>query len=304
MEKVLVTQLQGRVQNDNLPVYDTIFLNYTQQSNQQQFVVGASDDNVIVTFANAVHLGSASGQQIAGNTPVTVNSGTRMSFFTVSGQTSMEKFVKIQNIYNIESIIGAGMGFSMEQSIKSGLPSLLYLTGLVQFGGAMNENSIFNCKKIRLNTENAETEFSLGGNTLQYVISNGWVTKAPNSVRKIYGRWKGDVVDFPVQLRYYKGQSGQTTGELQDYVAKARAAGRTTGYLVLMWINNGQYCVNITLNGTSLKNNPSVTPVTIDDAPCAIVQWDGTSVSFGTAEPSDFSVYRSIDSDYGWQPYV
>lgn len=305
MEKCLVTKLKGSVQNNNLPVFNVITLDYAGVSGQSQLVVGANSENVIVTFAAPVHDSGPSGTLIAANTPITVNANARKSFFTVNAQATADNFVRIENIYKLESLISNG-GFSFNQTTKSGLTSLAYLDNLVQFGGLMESNTIFNCKKLYLATNNPNTGYIVGGDTIQYVLgagNNGFVLGAPDTVQKLNMRWKGDVKDFPAQLRYYRAQTGQTFGELANFVAKARLAGRTTGYLVLGWTNNGQYMGNITLNDVSLANNEAVTPVTIENIVCAVLQWDASTISFGTSEPADFSKYTAIDSNMGWQPY-
>lgn len=303
MEKCLVTKLKGSVQNNNLPVFNVITLDFAGVSGQSQLVVGANSENVIVTFAASVHDSSPSGTQIAANTPITVDANTRKGFFTVNNQAAVDNFVRIENIYNLESLISTS-GFSFNQTAKSGLPSLAYLDNLVQFGGMMESINIFNCKKLFLGAVNPNAEYIVEGDTIQYVTSaGGFISDGPDSIQKLSMRWKGDVKDFPAQLRYYKQQSGQTFGELANFVAKARLAGRTTGYLVLAWLDNGFYDANITLNGVSLKDNEAVTPVTIDDTSCAVLQWDASTISFGTSKPADFSQYEGVDSNTYWQPY-
>lgn len=170
----------------------------------------------------------------------------------------------------------------------------------------MDDVRILNCKKLRLYVDDANKEYSVGGNEVQYIIgrsNSGFLNGAPDSVHKLSIRWKGDVANFPANLRYYNSESGNTFGELSDFVTKARAAGRTTGHLVLKWSNNGFYALNITFNGVSLKDNPAITPVVINGADHAVLQWDASSISFGTSKPADFSRYEEIDSDYTWQPY-
>lgn len=302
MEKCLVTKLKGSVQNNNLPVFNVITLDFAGVSGHAQLVVGANSEKVIVTFAAPVHDAAMSGELIAANTPITVNANTRRSFFTVENQAAVDNFVRIENIYNLESLI-SNSSFSFNQTTKSGLPSLAYLDNLVQFGGIIESNTIFNCKKLYLGTYNPNTEYIVGGDTIQYVISNGLVLDAPDSVQKISAKWKGDVKDFPAQLRYYRMETGQTFGELANFVTKARLAGRTTGYLVLKWTNNGFYMANVTLNGVSLKDNEAVTPVTIENGACAVLQWDASTISFGTSKPADFSQYEAVDSNMYWQPY-
>ena len=113
MENCLVTKLKGSVDNNNLQTLNTIYLDYTAQGERLQIVIGAGSEDVIVTFAGPMYSSVTGGNQIAyANTPITISSGTRRSFFTSSEQTSVEKFVKIENIYHLESLISGNIGFS------------------------------------------------------------------------------------------------------------------------------------------------------------------------------------------------
>lgn len=310
MGKCLITQLAEAVSNNSLPTYNTLILNYHSSEVPTDIVVGASSRGaVIVKFSSNVRQNSSSGPVISANTEFTVATGSRAHFVVPNDLSSDNDFMVVKNVYNLESLVSYSLVLDVTQ--KSGIPCILYADNIVQIGGYVTDNAITssNAKRAILVTPSSDNIFDISGcsncQSVEIITETRgdvapFVTNAPNSIHRLYCRWKGSVADLPANLRYLRSSTRQSTGDLVDFVTKARNAGRTNGYLLLPT----DYNDNITFNGTSIVDNQDVPTFAYGGySKATVLNWTMDTISFTNTLPSDFSKYENQPSLYDWQPY-
>ncbi len=315
----LVTKLKGRVQNNNLPVFNKSISDYlgrVDESSSSTTIAIMTDpsatNNVILRSAVDMHINIESGDITR---EVTSTPGTYKALVASKaelGANPILNLIEIDNIYDLCKLsFGAGIDY---KKAKSSIEGILKYGKVYAFGAfigtehevpvAFSSNIVEYLNLIIDNSNDNAFAFDLSNcanmPSLKVIGINSFnsiyppiVTNIPGGVEYISGiRFKNDVANFPASIKGITSNVINTSvayGSLESFVEKARANGRSSGYLIIP--STGLvYATNITFNGVSLSSYIAATPppsVTVGSNLYYALTWDATTISWGDTAPED-----------------
>lgn len=329
MENCLVTQLKGNVDNNNIPKFDTAFVDYFGgwTTGNLRFYIVTGTKPVTVKSKKQFYVGTTHTSAVT-ETIIQPNTASLMEYEASDiGTDPVSKIIEINGIYNLKKI---GMSVVTNNFVKyfdftptniNGISNLLNYAPLDCFEGYIGiENFdlieeqnlqyavIFNdsgtkelnidkfVKSDRLQMLEALTYTTATAGSI--IVSDGSISNC-TSLKVLNARYKGELKDLPVNLELLSAVGSYTTGSIEDYVNKCILSGRTSGRIILrLSLNNATYNnIPLTIENVSEKfqdNNSYWT----------VVSWtNGVLNPLSGTQPSDFSTYCPIRAIYTWVPY-
>ena len=260
----LVTKLKGVVQNDNLPILGKVVINLQKVADataaQQWLLVRTGPQG-----GTPVKLVNTELDSHPGMTELTLSANGLYSGHLDLSRDNAQ--LVLGNVYNIQEVI---IGYPPKSTLGGesfGYGSLIFYQ--VGSSPAPNDHKeiLKNCKNLIgysaswTNTLSADELYALIDNNPNLKVLQG--LSAPefrlpyntDRVLKDVTPMLGNLADAPTTLcRLYCENYGGLTGSVTDFVNKMRAAGRTSGKIIISWPAS-QY---ITLNDNGEEITGSV----------------------------------------------
>jgi hypothetical protein len=328
----LVTKLKGSVQNDNLPRFNEMLFDYVGRTDS----VSSASSIMLMTTAEAKALSIKSAVDMYINTI----SGAPVREYTLAPGAYVQILNSKENlganpIPNLIDIVGGSIydlcklsvGYGIDPfKVKTKMASLFEYGSLYAYGlyitGYHDLSILPNCDGLEYlllgvdNTNDVSYNVDLSDLTSKFpsikvlCITNGNVlysviiNNLPEGIEYVCGgRNKGNTSKLPSSLKGVTGvffNTGLCTGALEDFVAKARLAGRTTGWLLIQ--KSPFSATVVTYNGTNFGTYVTNTPpptVHVGNNDYYMLTWTSDSIGWGDTAPEDaidvvsmISVYR------------
>lgn len=329
MENCLVTQLKGNVDNNNIPKFDTAFVNYLGERTTGilRFYIVTGTQPVTVKSKKQFYVGTTHTTPVTEYT-IAANNPCLMEYEASDiGADPVSELIEIDGIYNIKKIGNSiptnlfSKYFDFTPTTKNGLSSLLNYASLDCFEGYLDNldgitknlnlqyAQVFNnSQRETINVdkilESSRLEMlgliTYTTDNITSVFSSEGALSDCSTLKVLVGRYKGDISDLPVNLVVCKGAGSVTTGTVESYVAKCVAAGRISGHLILQVGFS-----NVTLNGLAVKNeNFQDKSFSVQDDNWINITWtNGVIDELSSAVPADISTYIPVRAILTWEPY-
>lgn len=336
MEKCLVTKLKGvAVSETPLPKYDTITLDYmgewfASNENSAYLEIETGDDGIVVTAKTQFHVDNLSN---GGVTEYTIQPNTYKKIYikaSEAGLSNISEFLSLTNgIYTLKKLAQVGEGnacFNFTPTNYNGLKSLKYNENIcvlslsliasptdgkfylepsdipptVQYVSIVQKSGITVCvKSANDNLYLYHGACGSGYNTPRILTSSA-VFDMENLII-FSGRVSGDIALLPKNIRLLKSPSSVLEGNIEDFIANARSAGRTTGDLTF-WKAKTSGWGNVKYGGIPLKQNSEVQALANTGLPIT-VYWDASTSHLSATTPSDYSALLNKDNIENFIPF-
>lgn len=326
MENCLVTQLKGNVDNNNIPKFDTVFVDYLGgwTTGNLRFYITAGTKPVTVKSKKQFYVDTTHTSAVT-ETTIQPNTACMMEYEASDiGTNPVSKIIEIRGIYNLKKIgqstssILFNKYFDFTPTNTNGIPSLLNYAPLDCFQGYIGNFDLIEKQNLQyaviyndydtngLNVDKFVKSDRLqilsvitytSNNAPSLIVSDGSISNC-SSLKVLYARYKGELKDLPANLKLLVTGS-TTTGSIEDYVNKCISSGRNSGRIILrLPIPNVTYN-NIPLTTENISEKFYDTSVY-----WTVVSWtNGILNPLSGEKPSDFSTYYPIRSIYTWEPY-
>lgn len=282
MNECLITKLQASVDNDNLPMLNTITLDLFSAAERYVYGADTSHRPILVLYLNSgsVHVES--------KIDLTVDNVTERSFDITSGaaktiylptlsalpEVAVKGCITISgDIYQIRNLYSKGDGIILDfgASIENGLGSAKYFQNCTVYGGGIsspdrlpvaNPSSTLVISSIKnVNLDSLPSDVAVLASTKIYTQSSGGSYmksqvllnegfSGNNRITGIGLRCSGNVVNLPKSIKAITERSSSFTGAFEDYVNRVKSE-RSSG-VVAIFATSNDTLNNITVNGTSL----------------------------------------------------
>lgn len=312
MNDCLVTKLKGTVQNDSLPILNTIRIDLLEAVNgeristEETLLIGTGASPVVINSAVPFHVGSSSTQAV---TNYTLNANTLQNFVFVKTEMPTAYTVNAVTIsggiYDLQALmyyLNAGW-FNIKDN-----DSLKYAAGLLSQTCTPSEKACDTSKIIVIDDKDAgnnlvsypsvftkpmtNTKILWGLNLDAYeakqLIDNNTIDNVPN-VEHLNMRYYGIILNLPLSVKALYTPSSLTTGTLEEFVADRRSKGKTSGVIAF---NRPQYTWVVTYNGVAIKDMSQSERPIIND--WVYFVWDVSSMGFASSVPEGFKIYDSL----------
>ena len=114
---------------------------------------------------------------------------------------------------------------------------------------------------------------------------------------KVYG----DILNLPKNIMALTVGGSTITGSIEDFVARMRTEGRTSGSVALSYAN---VCRGIQYDGYSLYSQVVAENIPYDTTnQVTYLTWDASDISFTTTPPTGMSTYYPAKAFRYWTPY-
>lgn len=316
----LVTKLKGSVQNDNLPRFNGMLLDYlgrTDETNMPVSVMCMSKANaepISIKMAADMYI-----TDITGN-PVREYILNPSNFVTFINSKENLGTNPITNLFDfagrsIYDLCKLSIGYGLDPfKVKASITSLFEYGSLYAYGTYINGYHDLSClpncdglEYLSLGVDNTNDSFynidfsdlvskfpsiKVLCNTNTNNAYSVLINNLPEGIQYVYnGRYKGNVSNLPASLKGVTSaffNTGLATGALEDFVAKARVVGKTTGWLLL---SKATYdFASITYNGIKLGTYVTNTPpptVRVGENNYYMLTWTLNSIEWGDTAPED-----------------
>lgn len=312
MNDCLVTKLKGTVQNDSLPILNTIRIDLLEAvgnerlGNTETLLIATGDSPVVINSAVPFHVGSSSTQAV---TNYTLAGNTLQNLVFVKTEmptTYIANAVTISGgIYDLQALVYyLNVGWL---NIKDN-DSLKYASGLVSQVCTPSENAWDTSKIIAINDKDAGNNtvsypsvftkpmtnikmiwgLNMDGNGTKPMVGNNTIDNIPN-VEHLIMRYNGTILNLPLSIKALYVTSSLTTGSLEEFVADRRSRGKTSGVIAFY---TPQYTWVVTYQGTAIKDLDTTTRPIIDNYSYFV--WDASTMGFASSVPEGFKVYSSL----------
>ena len=282
MNDCLVTKLKATVDNDNLPMLNTITLDLFPAAERYVYGADTSHRPILVLYLNDGNV------HVESKIDLTMNNVTQRSFDITGGsvktiylpqlsalpEEAVKRCITISgDIYQIRNLYSKGDGiiFDFGATVENGLGSAKYFQNCTVYGGGIsspdrlpvaNPSSslvISSIKDVNLDSLPAGVKNlsctkiyqpTSGGSYMkgQVLLSEGFSENS--SVTGIGLRCSGDVANLPKNVKVVNERSSSFTGAFEDYVDRVKAE-RPSG-VVAIFATNGDTLNKVTVNGISL----------------------------------------------------
>lgn len=312
MGNCLVTKLKENVQNDNLPILNTIRIDLLEAVNNDR--LGNNETLLIATGASSVeinstvpfHVGSSSANAVYQHT---LRANTLQNFTFVK--------TEMPTAYTVNAVTVSGGIYDLK--------ALTYYTNVGWF--KINDNSSLKYATGLLNqacTPGIEVwntaeiliidDKDAGDSVISYpsILSESrtnikmlWcldltaahkkpmfdiegLVNVPN-LEHLIARYKGEINNLPLSVKALYATSSVTTGSLEDFVADRRSRGKTSGCIAFY---TPQYTWVVTYQNTAIKDLDTTTRPIIDSYSYFV--WDASTMGFASSVPEGFKVYSGL----------
>ena len=309
----LLTKLKGTVQNDNLPILNTIRIDLLEAVNgdrigaEETLIIATSNSPVVVKSTVPFHVGSGTSQAV---TEYTINSINAVQNFIFKKE-------EMPTAYTVNAVTISGGIYDLQAityyfnvgwfKIKDN-EGLQYAAGLVSQTCTPSEKACNTSKIIVIDDKDAGNSFvsypsvlpelmtnikilwglNLDGNGSKPIIDNDTIDNIPN-VEHLNMRYNGTILSLPLSAKALYNPSSLTTGTLEEFVADRRSKGKTSGVIAF---NTPQYTWVVTYNGVAIKDMSLSERPIIND--WAYFVWDASLMGFASSVPAGFKVYSSL----------
>lgn len=319
-DNCLVTKLKGSIQNDNLPRFNEMLFDYVGRADQVNensgiiLMTTSTAEALSVKSAVDMYIGSVSGEPVR---EYTLNPGGNVYILNSKENLGANPIPNLLDIVggSIYDLCKLSVGYALDPfKVKAKITSLFEYGSLYAYGsyitGYHDLSILPNCDGLEYlllgidNTNDNSYNVDFSDLTSKFPSIKVLCVKGTNNVYPVLinnlsegieyvrgGRHKGNVSKLPAS---FKGASdtffntGVCSGALEDFVAKARLAGRTTGWLL---IEKGSYpSAAITYNGTKLGTYVANTPpptVQVGTHNYYMLTWTSDSIGWGDTAPED-----------------
>lgn len=302
--------------NPSLPVVNTLFFDYVGYDKQDaattqiSILIEAGETPVQFETKQAMHKDGISGELVTSGTLNANQSITLENYASVLGTTAISEFLKISGgIYNLVRCAAYGApnypaatfsGINFTPSTRNGINGLRYNQDIICYGGynvkdeaipastrwlvlGSSETDIINIDFIPEGVQVIACSKIKGTSATNAVyLTNATKTK---EIRVFNARVYNNIADLPYNTRALNMSGSGAAGALEDFVAAARAAGRTSGCLAIIYPDASW---NITIGGVALKN-AGVTKV----GSYAYLTWTANSISWANSQPEGMAQYTT-----------
>lgn len=326
MGNCLVTKLKGSVQDNNLPELNTIYFDYvgsklSSVTSDRCFIyLTTGGYPVNYTLKTAMHKDSTTGTLVTEGTVAANSNLILTALISDLGTSDIKEFLKLDGgVYDIVKLAMPGFSFvcalDFAPTKRNNIQCLQYAENLLCYGGLdVDFNVVPNTVKcLSIGNTKDVNSISLDGcpSGVQIIVAskllngvlNGQIfimseyTKSLQDLRVINGRVSGLITNAPTSLRSIAMNGSAMTGAIEDWVALARAAGRTTGCIAF---RSPDSAWNITYGGVALKN--AGVPKVND---WGYLTWTSDSMSWESSQPEGMAQYTTdIPSIISFVPYT
>lgn len=336
MEKCLVTKLKGAAVSETpLPKYDTITLDYMGEwlgsnENSAYLEIETGDEGCVVTAKALFHVDSLSNE---GVTEYEILSNTYKKIYikaSEAGISNVNEFLTLTGgIYTLKKLAQVGEGnacFNFTPTNYNGLKSLKYNNNICVLSLTLTASpndgkyylkssdiptsvqyiSIVHKVGSTINVESPIDSLYLyyGACGIGYNIPRILTSTEVSAMQNLLifsGRVSGGIALLPKNTRLLKSPSSVLEGNIEDYIANARSAGRTTGDLTF-WKAGASGWGNVRYGGVPLKQNPEVQALANSGLPIT-VYWDANTSYLSATTPSDYSTLLNKDDIEDFVPF-
>lgn len=278
MNDCLVTKLNASVDNDNLPMLNTITLDLFPAA--ERYVYGVTSNRpILVLYLNggSVHVES--------KLDLTENNVAKRSFdiadssvhvlylpaLSALPEEAVKRCITISgDIYQIRNLYSKGDGiiFDFGASLENGLGSAKYFQNCTVYGGGLlgrlpvaNTASLVISSNEAVNLESLpDSVHILASTKIYYPASPGSAMKSQvilsegfsenSSIVGIGLRCSGDVANLPKSVKVVTERTSSFSGAFEDYVNRVKSE-RPSG-VVAIFATNGDTLNKVTVDGVSL----------------------------------------------------
>lgn len=323
MGNCIVTKLAQSV-TGSFPTLNTAFLDYDGSLGSESIILmiaTASTGSVTLTFSTPFHKGSVSGASIS---TITVPASTKITIFGIQselGSSAISKLVKIENIYNLKGLVAYGRCLNVSYTdVSKGLNSVLDYAPIEMYGGTFDNLQVVPNKRFVLIAANGDSGYNY---TVEgafdeceqleglNVARNAWNNYGPvvglsvalgdsASVKVIYGiRLNGNCVNLPINIKAVHVNTAMLSGNIEDFVAKARTNGRTSGAVALI---APAAASNLKYNNTAISTQINNSTIAYDSTnSVTYLTWDATTITFTATKPAELNDYFPVNpSPWTW----
>ena len=308
----LVTRLKGTVQNDNLPILNTIRINLLAAGlrigTEETILIGTGNSAVEIKSQVPFHIGSASNPAV---TQYTIPMNYLQNIvFTSSDMPSgaVDNAVTISGgVYDLTSLVYYWYcgWFKINGADYT---TLGYAEDLVNQVCTSEIEALDNVEILCIDDKDAGNNVRTYPNILPStktsvkilwgiyidnvmatpIIDKNTLAKMPN-LEHLNMRFYGNIKDIPLNVKVLYKPSSSTTGTLEEFVADRRSKGETSGVIAF---NTPQYTWVVTYNGVAIKDMSQGERPIIDN--WSYFVWDASSMGFASSVPAGFKVYSSL----------
>lgn len=319
----LVTKLKGVVDNNKLPVINTLYLDLLPG-----MPIGGDVMLVLTTGEKTVTV-TASHQMSRSVTPYNLVTITNevVPVYTIYtlyvkqediGSNGVQKLIKIEGdgIYDFTALVCNYQNLLGMSEKYCSLSSVKYMNNLLKFGVSDYSFDIVP-DSVKLLISQAKNMIDINPLVSKNVqeIQEGTITGMSKATVSIDNRSKnissllvfnivieGNVANLPYNTKVLGTPTSGTQGNLEDFVASARSFDRTSGWLAIK--NPNGYWPNLKYTGKTIaqlnQENPGTVPV-INNV--AYLTWDAQSMSWASQQPEGSQRYVTFVDPRGWTPY-
>lgn len=335
MEKCLVTKLKGAAVSETpLPKYDTITLDYMGEwlgsnENSAYLEIETGDEGCVVTAKALFHVDSLSNE---GVTEYEVVPNTYKKIYikaSEAGISNVDEFLTLTGgIYTLKKLAQVGEGnacFDFAPTNYNGLKSLKYNDNICVLSLTLTASpndgkyylkssdiptsvqyiSIVHKAGSTINVESPIDSLYLYsaacgvGYNLPRIITSPDVFAMDNLII-FSSRISGDIALLPKNTRLLKYPTSVLEGNIEDYLANVRAAGRTSGNLTF-WKAKASWN-NVKYGGIPLPQTTEVQALANSGLPIT-VYWDANTSYLSATTPSDYSTLLNKDDIEDFVPF-
>lgn len=312
MNDCLVTKLKGTVQNDSLPILNTIRIDLLaavggeRLGNTETLLIATGGSSVVINSAVPFHVGNASTQAV---TSYTLAANTLQNFVFVKTEMPTAytaNAVTISGgIYDLQALVYyLNVGWF---NIKDN-DSLKYASGLVSQACTPDEEAWNTSKIIAIDDKDAGNSpvsypsvlpesranakilwcLNLDANGSKPMLKQEGIENVPN-LEHLTARFSGNINELPLSIKALYTPSSVTLGSLEEFVADRRSRGKTSGCIAFY---TPQYTWVVTYQDTAIKDLDTTTRPIIDNYSYFV--WDASTMGFASSVPEGFKVYSSL----------
>ena len=307
MGNCLVTKLKGSVQNDNLPKYDTIILDYNgnKYGSSNVFMYIGSD------IPGYVRINSKT-QMLIGQTQYTeytvMSRFTYIEFPDLQQGTPIQEVIKITGVYHLTHMsLGRPLAFNKNSEQKTGLSSILNSNVIVgmSWRGEDPDKLPSGLRLLIINKSenyNDENINKLPSNSIEFISSQAVsgnlqrvdinAIKDNDQLRNIQVRLFGDIAYLPIRSKIIGTGTVLLTGAIEDLVSNMRSKGRVSGAIGFTGNYKWYFTYNNIRVGTQMDEG--IIPIyypTATSTPYIFLTWNQNSINWVDYIPEELTDY-------------
>lgn len=304
MGNCLVTKLKGSVQNDNLPVYNTITLDYKNPINKSTSIMLRAPQGKTITVKAKVpfHVGHGSYASVS---EFTFNDGGIYAVIYVAGELGEEQItslLSIEGFYDLDifAIVQNCDMFNLNTDIKTNLESLLLqdMQCINWYAEDIPDSIPSTVKYLYIDiagTGQIEKNIPYNVDILSSARYGDKQTYNINALKDnvyiecINARLSGNITSLPKNTKCIGIGTSALSGSIEDLVNRMRELGRTSGSIGFLNFN-----WQFTYNNSTVGSQRTETIPVVDGY--LYLTWDANSITWASAKPAELNNYVPIKS--------